>query len=72
MTLHTASWRERPTGGIDRPVNRQRTVSPSVQACVPADLFNRLADEAVARRVPVSELVREALRIKYPEGRESP
>lgn len=72
MTLHRSSWRDRPTGGTARPENRRRSTSPSVQACVPAGMFDRIADEAVARQVPVSAIVREALALRFPEKGEEP
>lgn len=68
MTLDSTSRRPRPAGGLARPDNRSHNKSPAITCCLPPDIFERMADEAAARGVPMARLVREALRIKYPEG----
>lgn len=68
MGFHRASWRGRPKVAVAEPGNRRSNTSPVVQACVPAPLFERVADEAARRGVPLSQLVREALAMRFPEG----
>lgn len=67
MSFATISRRPRAIGGLARPDNRSENMSPRINCCLPVDLFERLADDAAALGVPVSQLIREALRLKYPE-----
>lgn len=72
MTFWSTSRRPRAVGGLTRPGNVANNKSPALTLCLPPDLFERLAEEASARGVPMARVVREALALKYPTSEVNP
>lgn len=65
MSFHEISLRPRARGGLASNPSKRKAKSPVVTVSLDQQTFDRIASEAEERLVPVSQVIRECVALRF-------
>lgn len=68
MSFHEISLRPRARGGLAGNPSKRKAKSPVVTVSLDQQTFDRIASEAEGRLVPVSQVIRECVALRFRTG----